>query len=473
MYHASHFNSIQPQPHSIKSIDMGFCQSFSAITYSAPAFAERHPHIRIYNHTLMCEILPLGALIKGTNEYVYPKIAKKTDKFECPDCHNDLIVRQGKIRIHHFAHKVDSECKYYSHPSESQIHRDAKMLLKTLFDRKTYVYINRHCCGRFPVPVMTDTSKIVLEHRFDYNGPKVADVAYLDGDRLAYIFEICHTHKTHSDRRPEPWFEIDAKVLLKNSNDYNIVAIMQCIRNDTCGDCLKKIEIERLRRESLDMSVKPLRYIYLDVPYEKKHIAKGLEARYDFKKYKKWMIRSDHHNMAKLVTKFPIWKTIIIDGESDDKNNIEETKRRAQTLKWSKMFERIIRERLGQTVFPSQKYFMTEDGAWEPIRVDHLRFDFDARDDPDQIQHNKKIIDIFEGQYKNKRCVLHSHKGGIWVFVVLLCDYSKYNYWDAEYNEWNIPYPYLEYIDYSGHPTTHIIQDLILRVNRDETNETN
>ena len=47
----------------------------------------------------MCNIPPLGAYIKGTNEYIYPKIATKTTKYECPCCHKDLMIKKGSIRI--------------------------------------------------------------------------------------------------------------------------------------------------------------------------------------------------------------------------------------------------------------------------------------------------------------------------------------------------------------------------------------
>ena len=85
----------------------------------------------------MCDVPQLGALKKGTNEYIYPAAASKMDKYVCPDCGKDLILRRGQIRIHHFAHlRDDNPCTYYNKPSESQIHKDAKMLMKSLLDKK-------------------------------------------------------------------------------------------------------------------------------------------------------------------------------------------------------------------------------------------------------------------------------------------------------------------------------------------------
>jgi hypothetical protein len=50
----------------------------------------------------MNHILSLGAINKVTGEYVYPKIANKKDQYICPECNKDLILCQGKIRLHHF-----------------------------------------------------------------------------------------------------------------------------------------------------------------------------------------------------------------------------------------------------------------------------------------------------------------------------------------------------------------------------------
>ena len=60
--------------------------------------------------------------------------------------------------------------------------------------------------------------QVKLEYGFYYkNSYKSADVAYIDENgNIMYIFEICHTHHTKEDSRPEdiPWFEIKATELL-------------------------------------------------------------------------------------------------------------------------------------------------------------------------------------------------------------------------------------------------------------------
>ena len=88
--------------------------------------------------------IPLGAINKKTGEYVYPRIANKIDEYSCPECHKDLIICQGNIRVHHFRHKVDSteQCHHYNAPTESQIHKDAKLLLHLFTFQTPIIYDN-------------------------------------------------------------------------------------------------------------------------------------------------------------------------------------------------------------------------------------------------------------------------------------------------------------------------------------------
>jgi hypothetical protein len=203
-------------------------------------------------------MIPLGAINKKTREYVYPKNANKKDEYCCPECDKDLILRQGNIRIHHFVHKfTESEpCNYYTTPTESQIHRAAKLLLKTLLDKKEKISFIRKCCcckkdEEFEIPETTETSIIQLEYRFEYDGLKIADVAYIENGEIVCIFEICHTHKTQSENRPEPWFEIDALSLIHNVNNANNSSIkINCIRCEKCEECIQheKDNIEKRER---------------------------------------------------------------------------------------------------------------------------------------------------------------------------------------------------------------------------------
>jgi len=126
------------------------------------------------------------------------------------------------------------------------------MVMKSLLERKIPISFTRICCSckkneEYEIPEMTESSNIELEHRFEYNGTKIADVAYTDNGDIFCIFEIYHTHKTRSENRPEPWFEIDAETLIKLANKNSISHIkMPCVRCENCDDCIiEKLEVKR------------------------------------------------------------------------------------------------------------------------------------------------------------------------------------------------------------------------------------
>ena len=203
----------------------------------------------------MTSLISLGAINKITSEYVYPKIANKKDEYSCPECNKDLILCQGDIRVHHFRHKVAiNPCHHYSSPTETQIHKDAKLLIKTILDKKIPISFVRNCCccknnEEFQIPETSETSDVRLEHRFEYHGPKVADVAYIENGEILCIFEICNTHKTQSENRPEPWFEIDAETLIRIANDNCLSQIqIPCIRCEKCEGCVEK-EKQQVEKE--------------------------------------------------------------------------------------------------------------------------------------------------------------------------------------------------------------------------------
>jgi len=201
----------------------------------------------------------MGAMNKQTLQYEYPKIASKDNKYKCPSCDQDVILRKGKVKKSHYAHKKsENPCYYYDRPSESQIHKDAKMLMKMLLDKKTCMTFCRKCCycdKEEPEYVCdityNENTKAVIEHRFHYNhSNRSADVALLDEDsNIIYIFEICYKNKTKEENRPEPWFEIDAESFIKymNANEENETEIV-CKREYKCACCVFTEGIRRKAR---------------------------------------------------------------------------------------------------------------------------------------------------------------------------------------------------------------------------------
>jgi len=207
----------------------------------------------------MLHLLSIGAMNKITGEYVYPKIANKQEHYVCPECNKDVIFCNGEIRVRYFRHKFDiNPCFYFDKPNETQKHKNGKLLMQKVIENKTHVTFSR-CCNRcnkideYEIPEIGENSVIKLEYRFENNGPKIADVAYLDNGEIVAIIEIYNTHKTRSEDRPEPWFEIDAETLINMANINNLTCLnIPCIRNETCDECIekyKKIAIAMEREE--------------------------------------------------------------------------------------------------------------------------------------------------------------------------------------------------------------------------------
>ena len=89
--------------------------------------------------------LNFGAIIRESMKYISIIDAIKGNCYICPSCKNDVIVKQGDIKVKHFAHKANSNCSYYTHPSESQQHQEGKLLLKYFLDNRKQIDIIKKC----------------------------------------------------------------------------------------------------------------------------------------------------------------------------------------------------------------------------------------------------------------------------------------------------------------------------------------
>lgn len=201
-----------------------------------------------------------GALESITRLFVLPELASKTNTYVCPDpgCGKELTLCKGPVRIPYFRHKHVEKCAYYEHPSESQIHLQAKLLVKHRLEHTTTIEWNRTCleCSCV-VPFTLDkgvSDSVLLEWGFKHKlEQRIADVAVVKphttddvtSDHVC-IIEICHTHKTSETNRPEPWFEINAKQLLESP----VMKQFQCIRTFKCNSCINK-DCEKINSDLL------------------------------------------------------------------------------------------------------------------------------------------------------------------------------------------------------------------------------
>ena len=227
--------------------------------------------------------LILGALNKYSNQIVTPLSASKMESYICPCCNRDVILRKGNIRRTHFAHKSSSNpCSYYSSPGESDIHLNAKHVLRDILASKYKINIYRWCksCNQkhrvqiFDEQWYTNQWRVLdlhgdmyddkiphIEYKFSFlDKTKFADVA-LVGKEDMIIFEILNSHKTCENDRPEPWFEIDAMQILSIDEKQKDM-VLDCCRDHKCINC-KVAEYSRKMEEEKKLKMEIQREILL------------------------------------------------------------------------------------------------------------------------------------------------------------------------------------------------------------------
>ena len=102
---------------------------------------------KIIMSSLRNHIPRLGAVKKISKEYVSPWDAVKEEEYLCPDCNNDVTFCKGTVVKPYFRHKNDgvSKCSRYDSPSESQIHKDAKVILQKMLEKRIPIICQRAC----------------------------------------------------------------------------------------------------------------------------------------------------------------------------------------------------------------------------------------------------------------------------------------------------------------------------------------
>ena len=183
------------------------------------------------------------ALDVASDCLVLPQDASKSNKYQCPQCKQRLILKKGAIMKPHFAHYSNGLCNYFgTTPGESSLHKDAKTKLIAHLKQFKFLQISfrchhNRCLNSTSITIFIDTTdKIVEEYRHP-DGIYIADVAVLSNEIPKYIFEVRKTHSTTKQTRPEPWFEFQASAILEELNYTN--PTLECIRSISrpCNIC--------------------------------------------------------------------------------------------------------------------------------------------------------------------------------------------------------------------------------------------
>jgi hypothetical protein len=132
--------------------------------------------------------VPSGAL-------VVPSCSKADGPFTCLECDGALVLKQGEIKVFHFAHHhLSSGC---SGGGESALHLAAKTLIERYCSRLNF----KGTCvtGAHNLERQYPGSSARKEYRYDRAKNYSADVAIFQNGVIASIVEVCVSHATTGD----------------------------------------------------------------------------------------------------------------------------------------------------------------------------------------------------------------------------------------------------------------------------------
>ena len=396
-----------------------------------------------------------GALLKGTNKYIYPNIANKSDEYVCIDIHCKSRVLlcnnpDNKKLKPYFRHYKGVSCiKYNGSATESEIHKDAKRKIVAVL-HKNDITINKKCINencnnikRQIIEMLNPHQKIVQEFTFPYNSTKKqADLCLLDNQTMKYIIEIYNTHRTQECDRPDPWFELNAKDVIKQVE--KLEYIFDCKRYWRCDECIEKNKQEQIkyqeRQERLIKEECMIKIKQLEI--EKEQLEK--QKRYDeYKKQKKLLQNKLHFEEDKKIKELKIkldfekQETIRKIIQLKIKNDkIQKKKEKKERLKQKKIQDKIDEE---NRIIEQEK----QDIINEEIRIqrekeikelkefhDKITFIKEPKTE-EEIEINKKSCELINTT--NNRVIIHYYDN-----EVLICKLPRRNFYNEQYIKyWN------------------------------------
>ena len=148
---------------------------------------------------------------------VSPEAAKKGQNFSCPICDSEVVLKRGKVRRHHFAHKPDTGCS-----GEGVRHKVAKqmiylMYLRTVRTVMTSVTTFRRCPNCSQGVLFSQTPQYDnVACEVDVGRHRV-DIALFRDGKPTYGIEVQDTHPVDNEKWDAfkklgfPCIEVEAK----------------------------------------------------------------------------------------------------------------------------------------------------------------------------------------------------------------------------------------------------------------------
>ena len=197
---------------------------------------KRNPHSTVAVPVAVDEV---GAL-------VLPDDAKVAGSYRCPGCGSELVIRRGKLRRAHFAHRRGGGCS-----TESTLHRAAKRRIVQVVEAWLRSDGPRPCISR-PCPTFSCEGGVVQDVPADVTGVAeevrladgtIGDVVLYRGDAPCAVMEVFVTHSVGGEKAARlglPWFEVEAKAVL--DRPYWWVAVQDGLESFRCPACVRRAD---------------------------------------------------------------------------------------------------------------------------------------------------------------------------------------------------------------------------------------
>lgn len=154
---------------------------------------------------------------------ISPEVAEKGQDFSCPLCDSEVILKRGKVRRPHFAHKSDTTCS-----GEGVRHKVAKQMVYLMYRRSIdtpmiSIGISRKCpnCSKYAIHSQGRTGyDDDVKCEVDVGRHRV-DIALFRGGKPAYGIEIRDTHPVDDAKWDAfkklgfPCIEVEAKDVIR------------------------------------------------------------------------------------------------------------------------------------------------------------------------------------------------------------------------------------------------------------------
>lgn len=170
-----------------------------------------------------------------------PETAPKGNRYFCPGCGEEVILRRGEVKVAHFAHKAETNCT-----QESILHKTAKkQIIEAISDNRNSVRIQRHCaiCGsEHYQPIPTDIVSAVPERRLDSGF--IADVSLIDQSKIRAAIEVHVTHFVDERKEAEigvPFIEVEGSDIVEDP--LNLKPIKDTLKTFICKDCRSDLRL--------------------------------------------------------------------------------------------------------------------------------------------------------------------------------------------------------------------------------------